>query len=230
MSNIKAVVFDLYGTLYDVHSVATLSEQVHPGQGRRISLLWRQKQLEYTWLRSLMGRFADFEEVTQDALVFACAQLGLPLDPQAQRQLCDAYLHLKPFPEVPAALEALRSRSLPLAILSNGSSHSVGAVVRHSGLAGAFDHLLSVDEVRVFKPHPSVYELVPERLGVERAQVLFVSSNAWDVTGAREFGFQTVWIDRAKSTFDQMGHRPDHIATGVDGVVPLVDTLRIGAA
>ncbi|WP_213959508.1 haloacid dehalogenase type II [Variovorax sp. dw_954] len=222
MKHIEGIVFDLYGTLFDVHSVAARCEELYAGRGSEISMLWRQKQLEYTWLRSLMGQFVDFEKCTEDALVFTCAQLGLQLGAGQRRMLCDEYLRLQPFTEVPVALQALNALGVPLAILSNGSRHSIDAVVRNAGLQDAFAHLLSVDEVQVFKPDMRVYSLAERKLGVARADILFVSSNAWDVTGARCFGFETAWIDRRGGTFDEMGQRPDHVLGGLDKLVHLL--------
>jgi 2-haloacid dehalogenase len=222
MNPIKGVVFDLYGTLYDVHSVAGLCSQFYPGRGLEISMLWRQKQLEYTWLRSLMGRYAPFEQVTDDALGFVSKQLKLNLTPGAREALCNAYLQIKPYPEVPAALEKLRARGLPLAILSNGSQHSVRSVVSHSGLEAQFDHLLSVDDVQVFKPHHAAYELAEKRMGVARGDLLFVSSNAWDASGARNFGYTVCWVNRIGNTFDELGQRPDRVIAGLDELPVLV--------
>lgn len=209
MKGIKAIAFDLYGTLFDVHSVAEKCNEKFPEQGREISLTWRQKQLEYTWLRSLMGRYATFEEVTRDALEFTCRSLRLRLDEQIRDELCDAYLHLQPYPEVAEALGALRQRGLKLAILSNGSPHTIGSVTANAGLDGAFDHLLSVDAERIFKPDQRVYGLAEKAFRVGRESIMFVSSNAWDATGARYFGFPTCWVNRSDNLFEEMGQRPD---------------------
>ncbi len=224
--NIRAIVFDLYGTLVDVHSVRARCEALFPGQGAPLSMLWRQKQLEYTWLRSLMGDFADFDQVTRDALVFACRQLQLTLDAQGEQALREAYLRLTPFAEVPAALAALKARGLPLAVLSNGSARSIDDVVRHAGLGGHFAHLLSVDPVRIFKPHPSVYQLAVDALGVDRSSILFVSSNAWDASGARHFGFVAAWLARGAGHVDELGQKPDRIVAALDDLLPWLDALR----
>jgi 2-haloacid dehalogenase len=224
MKDIRGIVFDLYGTLYDVHSVAEACEGFYPRRGRELSVLWRQKQLEYTWLRSLMKQYLKFEQITEDALKFSCTHLGLPLDDLCRATLCDAYLHLQPHPEVPAALNALKALGLPLAILSNGSAQSINAVVRHSGLLPQFDHLLSVDDVQVFKPNPKVYELAERRLSLPRASVLFVSSNAWDATGAAHYGYTTCWVQRGHATFDEMGQRPAYTVAGIDEIAPMLQT------
>ena len=223
MNHIRAIAFDLYGTLFDVHSVIDQCEQRYPGRGREISTIWRQKQLEYTWLRSLMNRYVTFEQATEDALRYACRYLKLDLKDEARATLCDAYLKLRPFPEVPDALSRLRERGLELAILSNGSPHSIGAVVRHAGLRDRFDHLLSVDPVRIYKPHDRAYELAEAAFGLSRAAILFISSNAWDATGARYFGFPTAWVNRSGNTFEEMGQRPDWELTGLDDLLKLFE-------
>lgn len=221
MNHIKAIAFDLYGTLFDVHSVAVQCDEQFPGRGQEISNVWRQKQLEYTWLRSLMNRYIPFEHVTEEALRFTIRHLGLELDERACRSLSDAYLRLQAYPEVPDALRALRDRGLKLAILSNGSPHSIDAVVTNAGLRNSFDHLLSVDPVRVYKPDNRAYELSEQTFGVGRREILFVSSNAWDATGARYFGFPTCWINRGGKTFEEMGQRPDWEVNGLDRLVTL---------
>ena len=210
MKNIQAIVFDLYGTLYDVHSVVRLCDELFPGRGEALSRLWRQKQLEYTWLRSLMGQYVNFEKVTEDALRHSCAQLGLALDAptQQQQRACEAYLRLSPFADTPPALQRLKSSGLPLGILSNGSRYSIDQVVTHSGLKPAFDQLISVEEVGVFKPDNRVYSLAEERMGYARANILFVSSNGWDASGAAHFGFPVCWINRQGNAFEELGVRP----------------------
>jgi 2-haloacid dehalogenase len=201
-----AVVFDAYGTLFDVHSVSQRSETLFPGRGPALSQLWRAKQLEYTWLRSLMGRYEDFESITRAALRYACRALALDWSEPAESALMEQYHRLSPYPEVPAALEALSDRRL--AILSNGSPAMLDAVVRNAGLTGRFQAVLSVDPLRIFKPHPAVYQLAPDALGVSTAEIAFISSNFWDVTGATAFGFRTFWINRAGAQPDELGHRP----------------------
>ena len=208
MKSTQAIVFDLYGTLYDVHSVARLCDDLYPARGDALSRLWRQKQLEYTWLRSLMGLYVNFEKVTEDALRHSCAHLGLPLDAVTEQRLSDAYLRLTPFPDTPLALRRLKAAGLPLGILSNGSHYSIEQVVSNSGLNRAFDHLISVEEVKVFKPDNRVYALAEQRMGYAREEILFVSSNAWDASGAAHFGFPVCWINRQGGVFDELGIRP----------------------
>lgn len=226
MNDIQGIVFDLYGTLYDVHSVAALCDAHYPARGLEVSLLWRQKQLEYTWLRSLMGRYENFEQATEDALNFTCRHLGLELDDPRRAALCDAYLRLSPFPEVRSALRELNARGLTLAILSNGSVRSIASVVRNSGLHDEFEHLLSVDEVAIFKPHMSVYELAERKMGLPSSAILFVSSNSWDATGASYYGYRTCWVNRGGGTFDELGRQPDHTVAGVDAIAALLTTAQ----
>lgn len=228
MDHIKAIAFDLYGTLFDVHSVVDRCDEQFPGRGREISTVWRQKQLEYTWLRSLMNRYVTFEQATEDALRYTCRYLGLNLSDAACSTLCKAYLRLQPFKEVPDALRELRRRGLKLAVLSNGSPHSIGAVVGNAGLRAEFDHLLSVDPVRVYKPDDRAYALAEQAFELTRSSILFVSSNAWDATGARYFGFPTCWINRGGSIFEEMGQAPDWQLRGLDGVPPLFETAGPG--
>ncbi len=203
-----ALVFDAYGTLFDVHSVVALCEEVWPGRGAELSKLWRAKQLEYTWLRSLMGRYEDFARVTDAGLRYACAALELTYDDRRREQLLGAYLRLAPFPEVNAALGKLRG--LKLAILSNGAPAMLEALVANSGLAELFTAVLSVDELRIYKPAPKVYQLAVDRLGVSVAAIGFVSSNCWDAAGARSFGLRTFWVNRGGQPLDPLGFAPDH--------------------
>lgn len=209
MRNIKGVVFDLYGTLFDAHSVAERCEAHFPGRGVEMSTLWRQKQLEYTWLRSLMNRYRPFEAITEDALVHVCRRLSLPLADSQRAELCDAYLQLKPFSETAATLQELNALGLPIAILSNGSVHSISEVVHRSGLRARFTHLISVEGVQLFKPHGKAYELGEKVLGAPRAELLFVSSNPWDASGAKDFGYSVAWVNRGGTAFDELGVLPD---------------------
>nr|P24070.1 RecName: Full=(S)-2-haloacid dehalogenase 2; AltName: Full=2-haloalkanoic acid dehalogenase II; AltName: Full=DEHCII; AltName: Full=Halocarboxylic acid halidohydrolase II; AltName: Full=L-2-haloacid dehalogenase II [Pseudomonas sp. CBS3]AAA25833.1 2-haloalkanoic acid dehalogenase II [Pseudomonas sp.] len=223
MQEIRGVVFDLYGTLCDVHSVAQLCGQYFPERGTEISLMWRQKQLEYSWLRSLMGQYVSFPQATEDALVFVCNALNLKLREDTRIALCNEYLNIKPYREVRSALESLRSGAVPLAILSNGSAHSIQSVVGNAGIEHFFSHLISADEVSVSKPSPAAYELAEKRLKVVRSKLLFVSSNAWDASGARHFGFQVCWVNRSRNTFEQLGERPDHVISGLDELPNLLN-------
>src|SRR6201994_3074479 len=183
---IKAVVFDAYGTLYDIQSVATVTEQAFPGYGEIITQVWRIKQLEYTWLRSLMRRYEDFAVVTRDSLTYTLQILGLKAEPDVFYRIMDKYLHLDLYPDAAAALAALKGRKL--AILSNGRSDMLNALVKNSGLDRVLDATISVDRKKIFKPAPEAYMLIEEVLGVRPGEVLFVSSNPWDACGAKSFG------------------------------------------
>ncbi len=168
-------------------------------------------------------RYVTFEQATEDALRYTCRHLRLDLDDEACKALCDAYLRLQPFPEVPETLRELRRRGLKLAVLSNGSPHSIGAVVGNAGLRAEFDYLLSVDPVRVYKPDDRAYLLAEQAFQLNRSSILFVSSNAWDATGARYFGFPTGWINRSGGVFEEMGQTPDWQLRGLDGLLALFD-------
>ncbi|AMJ62679.1 haloacid dehalogenase type II [Bosea sp. PAMC 26642] len=191
---IKAFVFDAYGTLYDVQSVASLTEAAFPGHGETITQIWRMKQLEYTWLRSLMNAYLDFWTVTQDSLVYALDVLGLDANKAAISALAQAYNHLVPFPDSVAALDAMADRRL--AILSNGSPAMLTALLANSGLTERFEVVISVDAAGAYKPDPRSYGLVEAHLGVKPDEVVFVSSNGFDVAGAKRFGFRVARIAR----------------------------------
>jgi 2-haloacid dehalogenase len=191
---VKAVVFDAYGTLYDVQSVAAVTEQAFPGYGEIITQIWRIKQLEYSWLRSLMRRYEDFSVITRESLSYTLRILGLKYDDGVFERLMEKYLHLDLYPDANAALAALKGRKL--AILSNGSTDMLGALVRNSGLDRVLDATISIDSKRIFKPSRDAYTLIEEKLGVAPAEVLFVSSNPWDACGAKSFGLNVAWIER----------------------------------
>src|ERR1700693_4717015 len=209
-TEISAPVFDAYGTLFDVHSVTRLAERLFPGKGAALSAAWRTKQLEYTWLRSLMGRYEDFSRVTLAALEWSFEHLQLQPDAQATRALLDEYRRLAMFPEVPAAIAKL-AQAKPLAILSNGHPEMLDAVVDHNGLRAHFrGGILSVHPAKVFKPEASVYRIAEDQLGVPRSLMGFVSSNGWDAAGAKSFGFRAFWVKRARSPGGRLGGRPGH--------------------
>jgi 2-haloacid dehalogenase len=191
---IKAVVFDAYGTLYDIQSVAEITEQAFPGYGEMITQIWRIKQLEYSWLRSLMQRYRDFSVITRESLAYTLRILGLEYDDAAFERILEKYLHLDLYPDALAALSALKDRKL--AILSNGSPGMLHALVANSGLDRLLDATISIDVNKVFKPSPEAYALIEATLGVKPAQVLFVSSNPWDACGAKAFGLNVAWIER----------------------------------
>lgn len=210
---LDAFVFDAYGTLFDVHSVTTLAEALAPGRGAELSRTWRAKQLEYTWLQSLMAGDGfvreDFAQVTAEALDYAIAALVLPLDEGDRARLAAAYLTLDAFPDAHATLAALAPR--PRWILSNGTLAGLTPLVRHNGMEALIDGVLSVDAVGVYKPAPQVYALAAQRLALPPARIGFVSSNCWDAIGAKAYGFTSFWINRTGAPIDRHGPWPDHV-------------------
>jgi 2-haloacid dehalogenase len=229
---IKAVVFDAYGTLYDIQSVAAVTEEAFPGYGEIITQIWRIKQLEYTWLRSLMQRYQDFSVITRESLAYTLRVLGLEYDGGVFERIMDKYLHLELYPDAIAALTAMRDRKL--AILSNGGTAMLNALVANSGLDRVLDATISVDSRKIFKPAPEAYTLIESILGVPPAEVLFISPNPWDACGAKAFGLNVAWIERVtpeamalacvksdvvapltmfkaiRSQMDELGIAPDH--------------------
>jgi len=191
---IKAVVFDAYGTLYDIQSVAEIAEEMFPGYGEIITQVWRIKQLEYTWLRSLMRCYQDFGGVTRDSLAYTLRSLGLEYAHAAFDRVIEKYLNLDLYPDARLTLEALKDRKL--AILSNGSPDMLNALVKNTALDQLLDATISIDAKRIFKPAPDAYALIEEKLGIAPREVLFISSNPWDACGAKSFGLNVAWIER----------------------------------
>lgn len=204
---IGACVFDAYGTLFDVHSAIGRHRQRLGGAADRVSGLWRTKQLEYTWLRSLMGHHADFGQVTAEALDYALDAAGI-VDRELRRDLLEAYQRLDCYPDVPDTLRRLRERGMPTTILSNGSPAMLDAAVKNSGLDELLDGIFSVEEVGIYKPDPRVYRLAADRLGLAAGEIAFMSANAWDVAGAAAFGFRSVWINRFDQRPERLRFRP----------------------
>ena len=194
-ADIGACVFDAYGTLFDVHSAVGRSREALGDKADGVSALWRQKQLEYTWLRSLMGAYVDFWQITGDGLDYALAANEID-DAELRRRLMDLYLSLDAYPDVTDALDRLRAGGKKTAILSNGAPNMLEAAVGSANLGARLDAALSVDELRIFKPDARVYQLAVERLGVEPGRICFVSTNAWDACGAAHFGFNVAWLNR----------------------------------
>jgi 2-haloacid dehalogenase len=212
---VKGLLFDAYGTLFDVHSVVDAGRAV-TSDPQALSSLWRGKQLEYTWLRTLMGRYEDFWAITEAALVFACRRLGLQVSAPERARLMDAYLRLDAYPEVRPVFERLRG--LPCAILSNGAPRMLDGVVAHCGLGGYLQAVISVDAVRMFKPAPQVYALGPAALGLPKEALGFVSSNGWDVAGAKAYGFQVAWVNRLRAPLEELGLAPDLEVPDLEGL------------
>lgn len=226
MDHPRAVLFDAYGTLFDVYSVALLAEQLFPGQGQALSVLWREKQIEYTRLVTTSNEgahYRPFWELTQAGLRHACKRLGLQLTADREQQLMNQYRHLSAFPENREVLQVLRTRGIPTGILSNGDPEMLGIAVRSAGLEGLFDHVISVDPVRKYKTHPDAYRLGVQAVKKPAGQILFVSCNGWDALGATWFGYRTLWVNRYRLPFEELGTQPTRTGTSLDDVLSFFD-------
>ena len=221
LTDIGACVFDAYGTLLDFNAAVEQRRDQIGKDADKLSALWRQKQLEYTWLRSLMNRHADFWAVTTDALDFAMESLGLA-DPHLRDDLLGLYRTLAPYPEVVDTLKAIRKSGIRTAILSNGEPTMLDDAVRAAGLAPLIDAIYSVESVGIFKPHPSVYQIATDDLNLKPAQIAFQSANGWDIAGASSFGYTTVWINRANATEECLPFGPSHTLSSLDGLPALL--------
>lgn len=210
---VRALVFDAYGTLFDPFAVKTRAEELFPGNGAALSQLWRAKQLEYSWLRTLMGRYENFWKITEDALIFSCCTLKLSCDELKRKQLMQVYLTLPAFPEVKQALEKLSH--LPLSILSNGTPEMLSPLVAANNMAHFFKNIFSVDALQMYKPRPEVYQHAAASLGVPKEAIGFVSSNYWDIAGATSFGFRTYWLNRSCVGPDELGVTPSAVLSSL---------------
>ncbi|HET7318197.1 MAG TPA: haloacid dehalogenase type II [Nitrospirota bacterium] len=223
IKDIKALAFDAYGTIFDVFSVTALCEELFPGKGSALAGLWRAKQLQYSLLRSLMGRHRDFWDLTEDGLVYATKSLHLDLTPSARTRLMESYLHLALFPDVKPGMAALKKKGLLLSILSNGDPKMLEAVVDNSGISGLFDTIISAKEAGIYKPSPRVYMLGPERMKVSSEQLGFVSSNSWDISGAASAGLPTFWIQRIENEPpEELGFSADHTVQSIGELAQIV--------
>ena len=244
---IKAVVFDAYGTLYDIQSVASITDAAFPGYGEMITQIWRIKQLEYTWLRSLMRRYEEFSVVTRESLAYTLKTLGLEYDASVFERIMDKYVHLDLYPDARQTLTDLKPYKL--AILSNGSPEMLETLVRNTGLDTILDATVSIDSKQTFKPSPEAYSLIEDRLGVTPSQVMFVSSNPWDAIGAKSVGLNTVWIERVspeamaescqksdlvppltmfkalRTQMDELGLAPDHRVHGLSALAEILSSM-----
>jgi len=219
----KALVFDAYGTLFDVFSVTSLCEELFPGHGKQLAEMWRTKQLEYSWLRSLMGRYRDFWAMTEDALVYSANRLKLDLTVTKRGQLMASYLDRAAFPDVKPGLEELKRIGIRLAILSNGEPKMLKAAVQSAGIHELIDAIFSVDTVKIFKPSPRVYNQLQDALKIDKAEIGFVSSNNWDVNGAGSAGLTTFWIQRSSLDIpEELGYPPTHLVTAITDLRPLI--------
>ena len=222
----RAVLFDAYGTLFDVYSVGLLAEQLFPGQGAALAVLWRDKQIEYTRLVTTSNdgaHYQPFWQLTRAGLRYACKKLGLELTPEREQRLMNQYRHLSAFPENREVLQALKDRKIPTGILSNGDPGMLGVAVRSAGLEGLLDHVLSVDGIRKYKTHPEAYRLGTQATGLPAQQVLFVSCNAWDALAATWFGYRTLWVNRYQLPFEELGTQPTRTGSSLRDVLGFFD-------
>jgi 2-haloacid dehalogenase len=232
MEKPRAVLFDAYGTLFDVYSVGLLAEQLFPGQGTRLSTVWRDKQIEYTRLVTTSNHGAHYQpfwDLTKQALTYAikliepAARKVWPAFVARADQLMNQYRHLSAFPENKAVLQTLRERGIATGILSNGDAQMLGVSTRSAGFDGLLDHLVSVDPVRLYKTHPEAYALGEKACGLPARQILFVSSNAWDALAATWYGFQTLWVNRLNLPFEELGTQPHRIGSSLRDVLAFFD-------
>lgn len=226
--NIKAIAFDAYGTLFDVHSVTEKCEAIFPNKGREISEIWRAKQLKYTWLRSLMGCYKNFWEITKDALIYTLKKLELDWDEQIVADILHEYLHLTPYDEIEESLKKLKE-TVDLSILSNGSPQMLHKMVSNANMSELFAEIISVDELQIFKPAMDVYKLGPTKFNLQKEEMLFISSNPFDVAGAKVFGYHVCWINRFNLQLEQftdLKAKPDLIITSLAELVGKLSTFK----
>lgn len=222
MDKPRAVLFDAYGTLFDVYSVGLLAEQLFPSHGDALGILWRDKQIEYTRLVTTSDHGAHYQpfwDLTRAALRYACKRLSLLLSPASEERLMNQYRHLSAFPEDREVLQALKARGVVTGILSNGDPEMLGIAVRSAALEGLLDHVISVDSVRKYKTHPQAYALGPAATGLEPRQIAFVSSNSWDALAATWYGYRTLWVNRSGLPFEELGTQPTRTGTSLRGVL-----------
>lgn len=221
----RAILFDAYGTLFDVYSVGMLAEQLFPGQGQALSVMWRDKQIEYTRLITASQNdalYRPFWDLTRAGLRYACKRLGLNLTLEHEQQLMNQYRHLSAFPENKEVLQALKSRGIVTGILSNGDPAMLDVAVKSAGFEGLLDHVISVDSIRKFKTHPEAYALGEQATGLKAAQIGFVSCNSWDALGATWHGYRTLWVNRYNLPFEELGTQPIHTGATLRDVLSLL--------
>lgn len=215
----KAVLFDVYGTLLDVYSVALRAEQMFPGAGERLARAWRDRQIEYSRLVSMSGRYRPFWQLTRDALQVTAAALRLPLDDAGADSLMNEYRHLSAFPENRGVLQSLAERGIRAGVLSNGDPEMLAVAIRSAGLTELIDPILSVHATRRYKTDPAAYAIGPVALGLAASEILFVSSNCWDAIGATWYGFTTLWVNRAGAPMEQLGTEPTRVGRSLRDVL-----------
>lgn len=228
MESPRAVLFDAYGTLFDVYSVSLLAEQLFAGHGQPLSVLWRDKQIEYTRLVTTSNHgahYRPFWDLTRAALRYTCKRLALELTPAREQQLMNQYRALSAFPENREVLQALKSHGIVTGILSNGDPAMLDVAIKSAGLDGLLDHVISVDAIRLYKTHPDAYALGPQATGIDAKHTLFVSCNAWDALAATWFGYRTLWVNRYQLPFEELDTQPDHTGSTLRDVLALFPTI-----
>lgn len=221
---VKAIAFDAFPIL-DPRPVFALAEQLFPAKGVELSNAWRTRQFEYQWLRALSGQYVDFWQTTEDSLIYAAELLSLALTSDKRKQLMNAYLELKAWPDAPAALESLKSAGIRLAFLSNATPKILDAGIKNSGLDGVFEHVLSTDIIKTYKPAPRAYQMAIDTFGLTKGEILFAAFAGWDAAGAKSFGYTTFWVNRLNLPHEQLGVSPDAVGKNLNDLVSFVKTL-----
>ena len=220
MKNIKAIIFDAYGTLFDVNSAAEKCKDKIGDKWEPFANFWRTTQLEYTWLRSLMKRHKDFWQITEESL--DKSMMAFNIDPKMKNELLNLYKVLSPFQEVPETLKLLKEKNFKLAILSNGTPSLLNDLVKSNNLNNLFDDLFSIEEVKIYKPHPKVYDLPIEKYKIKKNEVVFLSANTWDVSGAGNYGYQSIWVNRNNNIFDNLDYKPNNQINNLSELINLI--------
>jgi 2-haloacid dehalogenase len=220
MKNIKAIIFDAYGTLFDVNSATEKCKDKIGDKWEPFANFWRTTQLEYTWLRSLMKRHKDFWQITEESL--DKSMMAFNIDPKMKNELLNLYKVLSPFQEVPETLKLLKEKNFKLAILSNGTPSLLNDLVKSNNLNNLFDDLFSIEEVKIYKPHPKVYDLPIEKYKIKKNEVVFLSANTWDVSGAGNYGYQSIWVNRNNNIFDNLDYKPNNQIKNLSELINLI--------
>ena len=220
MKNIKAIIFDAYGTLFDVNSAAEKCKDKIGEKWERFANFWRTTQLEYTWLRSLMDRHKDFWQVTEDSL--DKSMKAFDIDPSMRNELLNLYKVLSPFEEVPETLKTLKEKKFKLAILSNGTPSLLNELVKSNNLDNLFDDIFSIEQVGVYKPSSRVYDMPIKKYNINKSEVVFLSANTWDVSGGGNYGYQSIWVNRNNNIFDNLDFKPKYQITDLNKLIQLV--------
>ncbi|MBM7702399.1 haloacid dehalogenase type II [Metabacillus iocasae] len=215
----KAIIFDAYGTLFDVHSVVKKCNEYYPDIGQRISVLWRTKQIEYAMQHQLMGRYVDFYELTKKALRYAVEACEAAMSEETEQELMNAYLQLNVYDEVKEVLTYLKEKGYTLAIFTNGPKHMIEPLVRYHRMQHLFQDVISVDEIKQYKPTMASYHYAKNKLNIEREEVLFLSSNTWDIAGAKNYGFSTAWVNRQHNVAEHLELAPNVVIQSLADLV-----------